>query len=316
MKIGAYSAFQKRKFKFVYLFIAFPVIQFLIFWVYVNSSSIVIAFKDGDGAFTSENFRMVLRALTSVQGYNLNINLFDAIKRSWTIWGLSFFVLFPIGVATTYVLCRRIYGHYVLRICYIIPELMGAVMWTQLICYLVQFDGPITELIRKLGISLPLGSERNGLFGSEETAFPTIIGIQILMGLVGNNAVLTGAFARIPDELYESADLDGAGFWTVFFKIAAPCIGSTISTLLVFSLCSFMTADYNVFLFTKGNGNNETATVGYLLYKITLNISQNAAGKPYYGYPAALGVALTLVSAPVVLIGKRIIEHKFEGTEI
>jgi hypothetical protein len=29
-----------------------------------------------------------------------------------------------------------------------------------------------------------------------------------------------------------------------------------------------------------------------------------------------LGVALTLVSAPVVLIGKRIIEHKFEGTEI
>ena len=78
----------------------------------------------------------------------------------------------------------------------------------------------------------------------------------------------------------------------------------------------FMTADYNVFLFTKGNGNNETATIGYLLYKITLNISQNAAGKPYYGYPAALGVALTLVSAPVVLIGKRIIEHKFEGTEI
>ena len=68
MKIRTYSAFQKRKFKFVYLFIAFPVIQFLIFWVYVNSSSIVIAFQDGDGAFTLENFRMVLRALTSVQG--------------------------------------------------------------------------------------------------------------------------------------------------------------------------------------------------------------------------------------------------------
>ena len=67
-KIGAYSAFQKRKFKFVYLFIAFPVIQFLIFWVHVNSSSIVIAFQDGDGDFMLESFRMVLRVLTSLQG--------------------------------------------------------------------------------------------------------------------------------------------------------------------------------------------------------------------------------------------------------
>jgi ABC-type sugar transport system permease subunit len=77
-----------------------------------------------------------------------------------------------------------------------------------------------------------------------------------------------------------------------------------------------MTADYNVFLFTNGNGDNETATVGYLLYKITLRISENTAGKPYYGYPAALGVALTFVSAPVVLIGKYFIERKFEGTEM
>jgi len=316
MKIGAYSAFQKRKFKFIYLFIAFPVLQFLLFWVYVNSSSIVIAFQDGDGAFTLENFSMVLRALKSEEYYNLYINLFDALKRSWTIWGLNFFILFPIGVTTTYVLCRRIYGHYVLRLCYIIPELMGAVMWTQLICYLVGSEGPIMVLIRKLGITLPQFADWNGLFSDDKTAFPTILSVQIVMGLVGNNAVLTGAFSRIPDEIYESADLDGAGFWTVFLKIAVPCIGSTISTLLVFSLCSFMTADYNVFLFTNGNGGYETATVGYLLYKITFDISQNTAGKPYYGYPAALGVALTLVSVPVVLIGKHLIESKFEGTEM
>lgn len=316
IKVGKYSGFEKRKFPFIYAFIAFPVIQFLIFWVYVNFSSIVLAFQDGDGVFTLENFEMIFRAMESAQDYNLGLNLWDAMKRSLLLWVLDFFILFPIGVMTTYVLYRRIPGHYVFRICYIIPSLMGAVMWSQLICYLMQYDGAVTELVKLLGVDLPDLALRNGLFGSPETAFPAIISVKIIMGLVGNNAVLTGAFSRVPDEIYESADLDGAGFWRTFVSIAVPCVWSTIATLLIFSLCSFITADYNVFLFTGGNGNNDTATVGFLLYKITLNISQTSSGKPYYGYPAALGLFLTCLTLPVVLIGRKIIDSIFADVEI
>lgn len=315
-KIGKYSGFEKRKFPFVYAFIAFPVLQFLIFWVYVNFSSITLSFIDGEGDPTFENFRMVFRALKSAQDYNHGFNLWDVIKRSLFLWGLDFFILFPIGVTTTYVLYRRIPGHYVFRLCYIIPSLMGAVMWSQLICYLVQYDGALTELVKLLGVELPKGALYNGLFGSAETAFPTIVSIKIVMGLVGNNAVLTGAFTRVPDEIYESARLDGAGFWTCYLKIAVPCVWSTIATLMTFSLCSFVTADYNVFLFTGGNGNNDTATIGFLLYKITLGLSQSSGGKPYYGYPAALGVFLTCITLPVVLIGRKVIDSIFVDVEI
>ena len=220
-KVKRYSDFEKKKFPFVYLFIAFPVIQFIIFWLYVNSSSIVLAFRDGEGAFTFENFSMVFRALKSEQDYNLALNLFDTIKRSVFLWGLDFFILFPIGVTTTYILWKRIPGHYIFRVCYIIPSLMGAVMWARLIRYLVAWDGAITEFVKLLGLSIPEGQ---GLFASEDTAFPTIVAIKIVMGLVGNNAVLTGAFSRVPDEIFESADLDGAGFWTTYVKIAVPCV--------------------------------------------------------------------------------------------
>ena len=309
-----YSKFEKRDFPFIYLLIALPVLQFAVFWIYVNISSIMLTFQNPDGEFTFANIKAVFRAFNSIDRYGLDLS--RSLKNSVKIWTLGFFVTFPLSVITTYVLQRRIIGHYVWRICYIIPGLLGSVIWINLVKYMFAYDGIVVELLIKMGVELPEKVLLGGLLNAEETAMSSVILLNFIMGLAGNNVVLTGAFSRIPDELYESADLDGAGFWTVFFKIAVPCIGSTISTLLVFSLCSFMTADYNVFLFTKGNGNNETATVGYLLYKITLNISQNAAGKPYYGYPAALGVALTLVSALVVLIGKRIIERKFEGTEI
>ena len=312
-----YSGFERRKFPFIYLFIAFPVLQFLVFWVYVNFSSIVFAFQDGDGAFTLKNFEFVFEAFKGPTKNNLYFHLGEVIGRSFFLWALDFVILFPIGVTTTYILYRRLLGHFVFRVCYIIPSLMGAVMWSQLICYLVGNDGPILSMFNNMGIKFPEKVYDEGLFFSKETAFPTIVAVKILMGLVGNNAVLTGAFSRVPDEIYESADLDGAGFWRTFVQIAVPCVWSTIATLMTFSLCSVITADYNVFLFTAEKGGYDTATVGFLLYKITLNISDASAGStPYYGYPAALGVVLTLITVPVVLVGRKIIESIYSEVEI
>ena len=313
-----YSGFEKRKFPFIYLFIAFPVIQFLIFWVYVNFSSIMFAFQDAEtGKLTFGNMALVFDALKGPISDNLNLHLGEVILRSMFLWGLDFVILFPIGVTTTYILYRRLPGHYVFRVCYIIPSLMGAVMWSQLICYLASGEGVLPMLLQKMGMDLPQRVFDESLFFETKTAFPTIVSIKILMGLVGNNAVLTGAFSRVPDEIYESAELDGSGFWRTYVQIAVPCVWSTIATLMTFSLCSFVTADYNVFLFTGGTGEFDTATIGFLLYKLTLNISESSAGsKPYYGYPAALGVFLTLVTVPIVLIGRRIIESIYADVEI
>lgn len=316
-KYHKYSGFEKRKFPFIYLFIAFPVLQFLVFWVYVNFSSIVFAFQDGDGKFTFDNFTAVFEALKGPTRENLKFHLGETIGRSVFLWALDFVILFPIGVTTTYILYRRIPGHYVFRVCYIIPSLMGAVMWSQLIRYLVSYDGAVTLLLQRIGVKLPDKVFEEGLFFAEETAFPTIVCIKILMGLVGNNAVLTGAFSRVPDEIYESAELDGAGFWRTYAQIAVPCVWSTIATLMTFSLCSVVTADYNVFLFTAESGGYNTSTVGFLLYKITLNISNSSSGsKPFYGYPAALGLFLTLITVPVVLIGRKIIDSIYVDVEI
>lgn len=314
-KISKYSTFEKKKFPFVYLLMAFPVLQFVIFWVYLNSSSLVLSFIDGEGRPTLENFKMIMYGFKdNLYGYNL----FEALRRSLTLWGLDFFILFPIGVLTTYILYRRIAGHYLFRVCYIIPSLMGAVIWTKIMRYMsqpVSNGGVFIQFLQALGVKLPINAVRQGLLGSEETAFPTLITIKIVMGLVGNNAVLTGAFSRIPEEFYEASYLDGADFWTVFFKIAVPCVWSTIATLMTFSLCSIMTADYAVFLYSNETGKPGMSTIGFLLYKITYDISQGG-GNPYYGYPAALGMTLTLITLPIVLGGRRIIEKVFSDVEV
>ena len=308
-----YSRLERRDFLFVYLLVAFPVIQFLIFWFYVNASSIALAFQDNMGGFTLANFKMVYQGF--VETDMLGVNLGKSLLRSFILWIVGEGLIFPITLITTYVLTKKIAGHYVFRVIYYVPGLMGAIIWTLLIKEMVSYSGPITKLLVGLGADIPFGAQKNGLLRHEDTAFSTLLLVRSIMGIVGNNAVLTGAYTRVPDELFESAELDGAGFFTQMFKIAIPCIWSTICTLLTFAFCSIFTCDYNVWLFTDGSGGYETSTIGFQLFNLTYRLS-TGTGSTGYGYPAALGFTLTMMTLPIVLIGKMILEKASDNVEV
>jgi ABC-type sugar transport system permease subunit len=308
-----YSKLERRDFLFAYLIVLFPVAQFLIFWFYVNVSSIGLAFQDGIGEFTWANFKMVYNGFTDQD--MLGINLGESLLRSFILWIVGEGIIFPVTLVTTYVLTKKIAGHYVFRVIYYIPGLMGSIIWTLLIKEMVAYSGPITKTLLSLGADLPLGARKNGLLRHEDTAFITLLTVRSIMGIVGNNAVLTGAYTRVPDELFESAELDGAGFFTQMFQIAIPCIWATICTLLTFALCSIFTCDYNVWLFTDGTGRYGTSTIGFQLFNLTYRLS-TGNGSTGYGYPAALGVVLTTITLPVVLIGKHCLEKMSENVEV
>ena len=308
-----YSGLERRDFLFAYLLVLFPVVQFLIFWFYVNASSIALAFQDNTGAFTFANFEMVFKGF--IDKDMLGVNLGKSLLRSFILWIVGEGLIFPISLVTTYVLTKKIAGHYVFRVIYYIPGLMGSIIWTLLIKEMVSYSGPITKLLVSLGTELPTGALKNGLLRHEDTAFITLLTVRSIMGIVGNNAVLTGAYTRVPDELFESAELDGAGFFTQLFQIAIPCIWSTICTLLTFALCSIFTCDYNVWLFTDGTGGYETSTIGFQLFNLTYRLS-TGQGSTGYGYPAALGVVLTVMTLPIVLVGKDLLEKASENVEV
>ena len=312
--LALYSKAEKRDFLFCYLFILIPVAHFLVFWVYKNFSSIILAFRNGDGAFTWENFRAVYNGFVSQDRFGFNLS--KALLRSFIIWLVSTFLSTPISVITTYVLACKIRGHSVLRICYIIPSLIGSIIWVSLVRYMMQDDGPLVTLLKALHVPLPMLAIRNGLLGAEQTAFPSLLIFNFVLGIVGNNAVLTGAFSRVPEELFEAAKVDGAGYWKSCFNVAIPCVWGTITMTLTFGLCGMLTADCNAWLYTNGTGEPGLTTIGFMLYNLTYSISQNGGRESDYGYPAALGFVLTCVTVPIVLIGRRLLEKLQEAVEV
>lgn len=316
-KFKHYSKFDKKNFLFVYCLILLPIIQFAMFWVYVHIDSFVIAFQEhGTGSFTLDNFRSVFNNIFKSKNTENNIALM--IGRSLILWSISNIVAFPIGLASTYVLYKRVIGHYAFRVIFSISGIVGAVIWVTLLKSICNSTGNkivIYILQNWFHANLPDKALADGLFGAPQTAFPTLCVITFIHSICGGSVIITGAYAKIPPELMEAAKLDGLDFWGSFFHVALPCSWPTISTLLTIALCSILVADGNVYIYTNGSGGNGMSTMGYYLYYLTVQISKNPA-TANYGYPAAVGIVVSAVSVPVVLLGRRIITKVIPTVEV
>ena len=62
-------------------------------------------------------------------------------------------------------------------------------------------------------------------------------------------------------------------------------------------------------------GNFDTATMGFYLYYMVYRISNSTVGSNAFGYPAAVGLSLTVITLPVILIGKHFLEKAYEPVE-
>ncbi|MBE2178938.1 MAG: ABC transporter permease subunit [Chthoniobacterales bacterium] len=110
---------------------------------------------------------------------------------------------------------------------------------------------------------------------------------------VGSFAVLThlAKLQNIPREIYEAADIDGAGWWTKFTRIEAPLIMSSIHLMLVFVIIGTIKDAGMIIALTGGmeGGPGGLATVPalFMLRKAFVNQEMGAA--------CAVGIVLTLV---------------------
>jgi multiple sugar transport system permease protein len=98
-------------------------------------------------------------------------------------------------------------------------------------------------------------------------------------------------------ELYESADIDGAGFWTKFRRITLPLMTPVILYDIIIGLSLGLQVFTSAFILTGGGGgrgggagpDNALLTYVYYLYKQAFQFGQ-------MGYAAALSVVLFGIS--------------------
>ncbi|TVY09466.1 carbohydrate ABC transporter permease [Paenibacillus cremeus] len=121
--------------------------------------------------------------------------------------------------------------------------------------------GPINQALQSLGVTNP-----PKWLGDIHFALPSVMLIMIWIGIGFCLIVYMAALQAIPRELYESADIDGAGSWTRFRKITIPLVSPTTFFLLVTGLISSFKSFDIIKVLTNGGPSYSTSVITYYLY--------------------------------------------------
>lgn len=216
----------------------------------------------------------------------------DAVMHNFMIVIASIIVQLPLGLLLAMLLNRRIAGRGLLRtivfVPYVVAEVIAGVVWFQL---LQPQYGVVDHLIEAVGLTPP----EQGFLGTPDLALPTVfvvltwkyLGLAVLLFLAGLQSV--------PDELFEAAQLDGAGWWQAQRRIALPLLGPTIRTWLFLSMIGSIQLFDMVWVLTQGGPANATTTMATYL------ISEGTQ-RSNYGIAGAASVLLFVIGFVLALV--------------
>jgi len=205
-----------------------------------------------------------------------------------------FFSLIPVGLGlvTASVIQRVARGRLgtvsrtVLFLPQVIPLVAAGIIWGRLL----SLPGLVNQALSSVG----LGDVTRAWLGDFDTALPAvgIIGIWVLLGFC--TVLLLTGMTKIDAALYESARLDGAGWWPEFRAITVPSLRYEIAVCLTVTIIAALAAFDIVYVSTGGGPGNATAVPGIQIYILAFLERQ-------VGLASALAVVLVILVLLVIL---------------
>lgn len=138
---------------------------------------------------------------------------------------------------------------------------------------------------------------------SENTALIAVAITSVWLQLGLNTVILIAAMQGIPEELYESAMIDGAGSWQRFLNITLPMLSSTIFFLLVVDMLAAFQTFTPIQIMTSGGPIDSTNLLVYSVYR-----EFYVNGK--YGLAAAQSIMLFLIMLVLTIFQFTVVERR------
>lgn len=116
--------------------------------------------------------------------------------------------------------------------------------------------------------------------------------------LFGPSLIYISVLRSIPDDFYEAAELDGAGFWRKLWYITLPRLRPVIAMMLIFHLIGAMQVFDQPFILTGGGPGDATRTVALYIYDV-------AFANLDFGKGTALAVVFFFVIMALVIVQRK-----------
>ncbi len=277
----------KGKGRFVFFCLAPAAILFIIFMIVPTFDVFRMSLYKW-GGYTADKEFVGLKNFKTLFGSD---KFYQAFQNTILLIVVVTIVTFAMALIFAAILSReKIKGQNFFRVIFYIPNILSVVVISAIFSAIYDPNQGLLNSILNL-FRGSAGAEDPILWLGSQKLVIYSIAIAMVWQAIGYYMVMyMASMANVPESLYESANLEGAGRIRQFFSITLPLIWTNIRTTLTFFIISTINMS---FLFVKAmtNGNPDGASNVFLSY-----MYQEAYTNSSYGYGMAIGAVVFIFS--------------------
>lgn len=178
-----------------------------------------------------------------------------------------------------------------LRATYYLPQILpvsvAGIVWNWI---LNAETGALNQILHGMGVESP-----PNWLGSTSTALPSVMFVLIWIQIGYPTVIFMSALQRVDPELYEAAELDGAGWFQRFKAITIPQIKPETFVIVLTCTVAALKVFAPIYVLTRGGPEGSTLVPSYYSYL-------NFFDKSKVGYGAAIATVLTVIIIIVAVV--------------
>ena len=185
-----------------------------------------------------------------------------------------------------------------LRMIYLLPGVSSGIVITfiWLMMYYPTEEGYFNTVLMQLGfLSKPLQFLNDPNWALLWVSVPAV-----WAAIGGGSLIYLAALKSVPEDLYEAAEIDGAGFWSKLFKITVPTLMPLILINFIGTFIGLFKSMGNIFLMTGGGPGDETTVISFAIWRDSFIFLKFGAATATAWVLAALLISFTVLQMRIL----------------
>ncbi|HTG69236.1 MAG TPA: sugar ABC transporter permease [Candidatus Udaeobacter sp.] len=225
--------------------------------------------------------------------------VWTALRNSLYLTLGALVIQLPVGLLLAVLLSIGLKGSNLLKTVYFTPVMLSTavlgILWGQI------YD-PNFGLLNNLLIKLGLESWTHAWLGEEKTALLSVIAVVAWQFIGFYIVVYFAALQNISDEVLESARVEGAGEWKIFYKIQIPLIWPAITFTVLNCVINSLKYFDLIYIMTSGGPNHSSEVLASYMMSNAFKLMDYGYGSTISTFLLVFGLVLALVITK--LLGK------------
>ncbi|GAA2387702.1 sugar ABC transporter permease [Dactylosporangium salmoneum] len=220
------------------------------------------------------------------------------VNTLWIVLGVGVAV-FAVAFTLT-MLMHDMLGRRFVRAVVFFPSLVPGIVVSILWGYLFNPDGLVNRLLSVVGV------HNHPAWLAENNMFKTLLVGMVWLGSGTYTVIFMAAVDRIPPEVYEAAELEGATPWQRFFHITLPMTWDVVSVCAILWCIGALKTFEFILTFSAAAGSLPPKNVwNFAMYSYAEAF--NPDGLADYGVASASGVVVLILTGLLTFLARRVV---------